>query len=323
MGFLHLVNGSTSYFALFVTNMCNVLFHSIAVVLLLLVYYKEERSPAQLLLVNLSMSEFVNNLFHVLISPVLANHIFGHVQLHIEAMFTSMRWINYTNMVFVTLDRLMAILLLLTYQIHCDLTKVKCLMMLTWFMGVAFGTVCTIKHVDLYPLDVYVGISLCVLLTVVALATSAFVWRRFSRTRRRSLVQREEESGAAGAEKAAAKKTTASIFHLFRNSEFYISTLIVSSFVVMTVVPDIIYYLHSILIEKQPSQSLLQAYLFSHSFSYTCNAFICLVLKDNVRNLIWECTTRYFPAIRTLLRRRRQSSMNESMIQREEQSAFV
>lgn len=216
-------------------NILNVLLHSFGMVLLVYVCQTEDNHVQQLFLINLAMSEVVNNSFYILTSPLLARVLSETFQLHVALAVEPLKWIYYTSMLFVALDRLLASLLPLTYPIHCDRDKIKYLLLFTWLVGLVLSLSFSILALSAYPYDIYIGVSLTVMYMVFVILFVVVICRRFKRTRRRSVV-----TMLGGGRR---HNEVYSSFQMFRSSYCFIPSLLLCSFFVLVAIPDLLFHL--------------------------------------------------------------------------------
>ena len=146
----------------------------------------------------------------------------------------TLRHIDISVMVLITADRLLAGVLTIRYKVVCTLSQAKRIVITSWCFWlivvpstilISYGcgrsaTMSKAYHV----LEWFYGLGLNSFFLAFATITYITLFVIFVRSRRRFSSQQQ------------------SVWHMFKNSNFYIAIILISSFLVFMVVPYIIYY---------------------------------------------------------------------------------
>ena len=217
----------------------NIVLHTTCSLLLLHVYKHGKGSKTQqVYLLNLSVSELVRNSYFLVGKTILIATGAGG---EIPKVPDATRWImnlstetaTISSMILITADRLAAALLDLRYNNIFTLPRVKVAIFCAWgcsliIMPMIFGILYsvyggrvmkrTIKHEGFYIFPV-----LYMLYFFFAVSTYIIIFVLFVRSHRRSISSRQ------------------SIFYMFKHSKFYVAVLLISSFLLFLVIPQLIF----------------------------------------------------------------------------------
>ena len=213
----------------------NVVLHFICSSSLLVVYAKRDRSKTkQLYLINLSLAELLRNIcylvlhiFFFLVSSEAPEILYGAIFIFCTALdFTTI-----SAMFLITVDRLLASLLNMRYNHVCTAFRVKilissiscssCLMISIW-LAIQYASSGFFYIIDTRWKSVFfLEDSLLILFLLFSTTTYCIIFVVFVRSRRRSSSSQQ------------------SAFHMFTHSKFYIAILLITSFLVTTVIPRI------------------------------------------------------------------------------------
>ena len=234
-------------------NSINIIIHSLGTYLLIYLYMYGKDTPQQLFLISLSVSEILKNLLRIFTRPVLSLHISERFHTHVFNVLAVVKLIYYASMFYITIDRLLGVLLNLRYRVYCDSTKCKYLLLLTWTIGFLMSVVFVITyHIgvlkEIYPYDLYVSAVISFVYVIVALVTYGFIFNNY--TKSRAMRHRGNTEGETN-------NNEPSIFQVFRQSKFFISILIITSFLVFVVLPDILYFFFAAIDHSRPPYHLI------------------------------------------------------------------
>ena len=205
---------------LFTLNIINTFLHSIGTYLLLRVSKYGIETSQIVYLVNLSISEALMNALEALrrIPDLIeitgtSKEIILEIQKYLLIiMFTGISFVYYLNMIYLTFDRLMEILLHIRYPVFWNETKARWLLTATWITGGTLSTIISFLHRFInyawedaffkyfYPILEFTFI-------IVATLTYSFLFYKYKETR--SL------PGPCGA------RQSVSCIRTFRQSRFY------------------------------------------------------------------------------------------------------
>ena len=195
----------------------------------------------------------------------------------------------YLTMYFITFDRLLRILLTNSYSVYCNVTRVKRLLLATAIFSLLVFTVLSVAyHVTggkgsaiqyfVFTTEteaefvVYAHPCLDILFLVLALVTYYKIFKTYMRSQRRV-------SRAA----LAAKKD--SVWMKVVKSTFFVPVLLILSFIVFAVVPDLITSYYKISKKKIPDALEMVCHLM-FSISDLCDVGIYIFMQRPVRNLL-------------------------------------
>ena len=186
-------------------------------------------------------------------------------------MFTGVSLVYYCVMIYLTLDRLWDVLLNIKYHLYWQELRVKCLLTLTWVVGVGLSITISLFHrYTEYNWEEaffkYFYPTLEFLFVVVAVITYSIIFNRYRQTR------------CAPTHPHRSPTPTPSVFQVFRNSRFYISLLIVSTFFVFMLIPDLIYLFVGV-IPNNVTELLSVSCWISYATSNLIDAYIYIYMQ--------------------------------------------
>lgn len=133
---------------LIIMNFINVLLHGIGIFLLFCIYNKgkkrREQNVQNIFIMNLSICELLMNglemvrtsLKFLIEYNVVKSYFFTVVEIYLAIfMYTGISIIFYLGMFYITLDRLVNIVLGIQYRRLCTERKAKLLLAITWLIG--------------------------------------------------------------------------------------------------------------------------------------------------------------------------------------------
>lgn len=282
-----------------------IILHSFGCYCLLCNYKQGKDDVNQIYLINLSINEALGEFIavSVLHIPKLTK-LFG---IHLSCTFEMLQiycvillyavfsFVYYTNMVYICLDKLMDIVLNIKYNVYWNKQRAKKLLVATWFIGcliwlsLSVSTYYTHKHAtdltgkctkrDFYT-EKFVGYfypTFDVLFFIVASISYGFIFHKFKQTR---LLPAQISFS-----KATNSRTSVSSFKAFRQSRFYIPVLLVLTFILLVVVPDIINLVYSIILHKE-SKILDRFLLICFQLSYLNDAIIYIFIQQQTRRIL-------------------------------------
>ena len=248
--------------------------HSLGSYILLSIYKNGTQSVNQLYIISLSISELLISILHFLNRLIACHAEKGthnvDVNFYILSCETGICIIYYLNMFYITIDKLMEILLNIRYPIYWNEEKAKTLLMVTWFLGIIFSlsmifalTFASFHNENSFSKYFYPTIDFMFL--AIALLTYGFIFNKFKHTRTSPTGNKHK-----------------SLFNVFLNSKFYISVLLISTFLLFTIVPDLIFML-CITINGNISEDVrVTCYIF-YAISYVSDAWIYIIIQKSVR----------------------------------------
>ena len=285
-------------------NLVNVLLHMLGAYLLISMYPTCRRSLQQIYLINLSISECLTNFLEVcrIIShliPFKDNHlkiVNGIRYYTLIVSFTGISVVYYLVMIYLTLDRLMDIVLNIKYPVYWSEEKAKYLLITTWLFGLfSCVTVCICYQLfnfnweDAFFKYFYPPIEFAFI--ILALTTYGFIFHKY----------RKNRLDAPGyLDNCTPRRRKNSTIQIFRKSRFYISVLLILTFLLFMIVPDIT-YLFLAIIYKSKSDILLTCCWISYAISNLADAYIYIFVQDEVRGKLWKMLSSFQRPVNSII----------------------
>ena len=206
--------------------------------ILLIKTYKRRKTSQHLLLVNLSLTELLRNITRVAICSIFITERRDSVATYTlwAVYITFVTYLYFSAMFLITVDRLVATLLNVRHKMICTTNRTQWLVAVVWLL-VSLVTVCVSVYYHslygilwMYVCDVIhrvlvyrVITVLTVLYLISAVVCYTLIFLRYTRSKR-SIAQNHLSN-----------------LQLFRKSKFYVSILLITSFIFLQVVPYGIY----------------------------------------------------------------------------------
>ena len=256
----------------------NVVLHSVCTHLLIKVCCSEHGSkPSPWFLLNLSLVEMVRNLVDTVNRIVLAVS-YDNKSIPYNVINISILYISISAMFLLTGDRLIAIILSIRYQVYCTVYRTKAAIMSTWcFFISAIPPILVGSYlsggwnlfIDAVKVALwFYGLVLCILFFVFSVVTYIVMFVYYVRSKRSSSSSHQ------------------SSLELFKHSNFHIAVLLISSFLVLTVIPLLILHTYYTILDVQVDRTLHKFINILLSLSDTVDALIYVFLYSPVRKLI-------------------------------------
>ena len=202
--------------------------------ILLIKTYKRRKTSQHLLLVNLSLTELLRNITRVATCSIFITERRDSVATYTlwTVYITFVTYLYFSAMFLITVDRLVATLLNVRHKMICTSNRTQWLVAVVWLL-VSLVTVCVSVYYHslygilwMYVCDVIhrvlvyrVIMVLTVLYLISAVVCYSLIFLRYTRSKR-SIAQNHLSS-----------------LQLFRKSKFYVSILLITSFIFLQVVP--------------------------------------------------------------------------------------
>ena len=268
-------------------DILNIVMHGMGTWLLLCTYIRGQKSTQTLYLINLAVAELIKNMLDLILdSFVLVSHAYNQ---HIAAAYwyihvfgVSGIFYNYMfSMFYITGDRLLHIILNVRYPVYWSVGKTKTLLICTWVFGLIISTSLTLEFHFIYKpamykyrlhveiLVVYIPCALYVIYVLFAIVTYTVMFLKFARSRRNTNARES------------------SLFKIFINSRFFVSVLLITSFLLLAVFPYLIcsfMFLTGIILSKQ----IILCTIVLYRLSDFIDAIIYIFLQPHVRKLLLQ-----------------------------------
>lgn len=281
-------------------HVMNVVLHGLGTHLLICIYRRVDFKVQYVNLISLSICELVINFIgsiRVVLGLVNDTNQYPVLQdvnniLYI-ANATGFSLIFYFNMIYITLDRLLAILLALKYPVYWDEYKAAILLKVTWLFGVIVLVLCCVFFNDSLAWEAIVFKFVYPVLQfpfiILALFTYVFIFRKFKVSRKPPVILTRIDSS-----KTVVSRQN-STFEALKHSRFYISVLLIFTFIVFMIVPDLIYLFHCVLFKTSNcSSTVLTACWVSYGVANISDAIIYIFLQVEVKALLLKKVRKVF-----------------------------
>lgn len=277
--------------SLLILNLVNVFLHGIGSTVLIYLYPKTRQKAQQLYLIHLSVSECIMNVLEsIRIIAKLSdypsnspNSVVEKIRHHILIIaFTGVSFVFYFDMIYITVDRLMIVVLNHQYTRYWNKGKAKLLLLLTWCGGVVISMLVTVTYVLVdfdweavffkyfYPIAEFAFI-------ILAFLTYGFILRKYHQSRRSVLVHPHPQQ----------IENAVNFRRIFKKSLFIIPILLITTFLIFMIIPDLTFLFVGI-INESPSVMLSTACWLSYGISNFLDALIYIYFQNEVRNFIMK-----------------------------------
>ena len=247
-----------------ILNFSSFVLHTLGIYLLFHLYQNEARDSQDIYLINLSVIECIMSLFHILVVPIPTNLRYYFDLFQMYGLTTT----YYMSMTFLTADRLF--FFNIRYPLYFSQKKTKCLLTATWCRNVTTSIIIMIIHkydgFDFHRIAIYVILSFDFVFTLTAFVTYGYIFHKFAQSRTPPSQNRSAED--------------TSLFVIFRNSRFYVTTILMATFLAFTVAPDVIpvFFHHS--------KIVLGTCRILYAIFRVADAFTYILMKQSVKDLL-------------------------------------
>lgn len=259
-----------------------VLLHMLGLYLLKNLERKDMATPQLIYIMNLSFVEIIINFFYLAVnilfvmrsfSPTLIDYAKVYKYIELSGANTGLILIYYLTMFYILIDKVLEVFLNIKYPITWTLSRAKYLVLGTGLSGIVMAIGFVLAYYFNEKLEYqkplkYFYLSFNFLFIAVAAASYSYIFFKF----RQSHMRPTYEMNSTPKE---------SLWKTFRNSRFYLSTLLILSFVVLVLIPDLILFFN-------PASFLFAARISPILFhiSYMSDAAIYIFMYPPVKNLL-------------------------------------
>lgn len=274
-----------------VLNFINIFLHGTGIYLLNILRKREESNIQNLLILNLSVTELSMNAFELIRTVFLLlkkYNLASFTTMQIEeylsiVMYFGISIVFYLDMSFITLDRLLNILLAIRYRIYCTEERAKYLLYVTWTIGGILSiTISVVYHYfGIYWEEVlykFVYPILGFAFLLLAIVTYIYIFKAYNKS---------ESVASQRQKKIDEKKTPDSSFKIFRKSRFFVAVFLIFSFILFMVVPDLVILFVGV-VNGDISDLLMSACWVSYAICNMADACVYIFLQNRVRRLLWR-----------------------------------
>lgn len=271
-------------------TLVNITVHSIGLHLLLCLHKNDDGDVNQIYLINLSAVEILGNVFWFFVDILrlveisgLKSPVIDTVQMYISFLTcTLFLFVYYFTMVLITIDKCLEIFLNLKYPLFCNSANAKYLLACIWVVGgivcVSLILACKVGGFDYrVPFVLYVYPTFDLSYIAIVVGCYSYIFHKFKTSRT------APPCGSKILRAESRSSQDISSPQVCFNSKFYISFLLVLTFLCLVVIPDLIYMcaiVHSGVVVS-PAGVLLILY----HISFLSDAWIYIFLQRRVRNL--------------------------------------
>lgn len=221
----------------------SLLMHSLGFYLLICMYHTGRKTGQKLYLINFSLFETVKATIGIALvsialffstSEVDPSPLVISIQHHLSILSeTMLTFIYYSLLFYITIERLMTVVLGMKYCIYKGRRQSRNILISTWSIGCAIGLLFCLLY-GLYgfyyiPYNHFVYVFLDILFIIIAVITYSTLFKKHVK----SCSFRVHQNGC--------QRSTRSYTEIYRQSNFHIPVLLMSSFLFLMIVPDLVY----------------------------------------------------------------------------------
>ena len=288
----------------FVICILNVILHTVGSCLLINLYTRNRPTTQQIYLLHLSICEGITNLIYVIQTFPSFLSISANTSAVVRKMLEVLYFINfilmymviYMTMLLMTLDRLMSVVLNFKYSNYWNPNKTKKSIILMWCVCI----LATISFLLPYKFNsllwgesfgVYFYPVSNIAFLLLASVTYIFMFWKYKNSQR---IKQRQRRSTVGQTTTFVPNHKLTLIKVFLQSRFYISVLIILTYVLFIIIPYCTYLLYRYAI-KGKSQIPEHIMTILHPFTYLSDAVIYIFMQPRVRKLLWRwmnCKTR-------------------------------
>lgn len=273
-----------------ILRIINTLCHTGCGYLLICQYKRDRKGVQQLLMINLCANELVMNLLGIFYTPPElfvslkdeskeTSDVFRSYVLVCGA--TGIYYSYYLSMIFITFDRLLGIRLHIQYRVYVPFRLVKGILITSWVSCITISIIFMFLRRFLplviqnyFHSEMYLELVLNFSFLSLAAVTYIFMFNAF----RTSYVKRNNRTNPTE------RKAKESVATAFMSSRFYITVLIILTYIIFTVIPNLIFIFHS----GKLSELTVVLFNISYRLSDLSDAIIYVFLQKSVREIFWR-----------------------------------
>ena len=261
----------------------NVLLHSLGCFLLWKTYKWNQITTQKLIVFHLSVAEGLFCLSILVFTALGYFPNYGESWTYLRSICFMMYFVIYFTMLFMTLDRLMAVVLSFKYQLYWRVGRTKKMLAIIWFVGFTLG-VCTwiiLNHTSidtsivLLTAFIYCQLVTSILFVVIALSTYAIIFWTYRKSR--------NSLRSSGSSNENGQQTT--------QLRFFIPVLIIFTYLIFNSVPLSIW---TLTVSSSTSFNSFNSDWFAvlYDLGYMADALIYIFLQSKVRKQLFSCCKR-------------------------------
>lgn len=266
-------------------NICTSVLHIFGSYLLMNLYKNGKDDAEYIFLINLGVTEGMINFIQFFIN------MFRYLAINDDLVYYLQLIRGYgcittylLTMIFLTIDRLLDILLNIKYALYITKTKVKTILTALWIFNImtSISVVIVYKYFDIdvnVLLPTYIYPSLDVVFIAVAFTTYGFIFHKYRQTRVPPCLRQSHIRPP--------RRVKQNIFSVFKRSRFYIPVLLITTFLIFMVIGDLVYLIVVVVNGNKTFLAITLCHI-SFAFSYLSDAVIYILIKPSVKDLLMK-----------------------------------
>ena len=305
---------------LFSLIIINSLAHTMGAYLLICICRSDGSSTQLIYLIHLSFAEAAGNYLDLVRYVLSFFELSGttlkvvrETQYYLKmTVYTGITVVYYFIMVYMTFDRLMGVTLHVKYMRYWRESRTKRLMKATWLIGGLICVVMAVAHKLLnyefeglfygYIYPIY-NVGFLILATI----SYIIIFHKFKKSKRNTHL-------TINCRLANNLEKHRKLRQIFTNSRFFVTLLIVFSFLLFVIIPDFIYLVYGFT-NNEDDGKLGKVVEILYAISFFLDALVYIFLQNRVRNLLWKKITcrKYIPKRRQAYMSKRLGSMSKRL----------
>ena len=258
--------------------------HIFTLYLLFCVHQNEKAGVQEWLVANLSTTAILINVLFIFCSIRLLP---GVNSTGLERFCVGYRWSivttlmyfsYYLSMFYIVINKLLEVRLSIRHPVYCNTTNVKYLLAATWTAGLV---ICILVNLtaespsDTYYMPIVISyVFLDAVFICTAVTSSGYIFKRFRQSRI--------------APTAASGIPAESFWKVFRNSRFYVSVVLVVTFIIFTVIPSVIWMVvaSSLVSQCTTKKFIFRIVIIQYRTSFLADSLVYILTNTTVRSLL-------------------------------------
>ena len=266
-----------------VFGLINIVIHSIGCHLLRYLVKNVEQTPQIIYVFQLSVCQILLNIL-VSLATILKMASLETAHVYVDLVYLSGPWLVYfLLMCAITFDKLLEIILHLRYPRFWNDVKATRMAIVGWMAGVLLTIFTCLYHMYsggdiLKTYFTYWYPTFHFFFIILTVTTYVIIFRHFKRSR----VAPHNFNVQPGHAKSL------SAFRIFLKSRFYTVVLLIGTYVLLVVIPDLVYLFYGYL-QNNDKKYLLEIICYlSYTIEGSTDAYIYIFLQPSVRRLLWK-----------------------------------
>ena len=239
-------------------------------------------------IVNLSATELIINIFSFsrnfarLLPSYSSFHsstTYKDVVMYSYVLDYHLKFCLYMWMLYITIDRVFSVLLSLKYSIFWSTRKAKFLVFVTWMLALTVFVYFIVMFAlqkrngnDFFQTANYTVMVLDFSFVVTAATSYIIIFGKYKKSLLNRFLQRSQRKSEEGSQ---------SLWKIFRRSRFYVSVMLISAYIVFTILPDLLWTFG--VVEKHNIQFLMT---IMYATSHLADGVIYIFMHDRVKKML-------------------------------------